>query len=83
MEDRSPSSSSPVVQKLFPTKAFKGSSGNGGAAVSLELFGGSNVGADNISIQSSPYRAGCTSSGSDQSPSSSNSDPQVVYSLDI
>ncbi|XP_076942603.1 squamosa promoter-binding-like protein 14 [Bidens hawaiensis] len=49
----------------------------GGTAMSLELFGGPNGGTDNISIQSSPYRAGYTSSsGSDQSPSSLNSDPQ-------
>lgn len=91
MEDRSPSSSSPpVVQRLFPTKASRermkpesnSTSGevtaNGKATMSLELFGGANNGAaDNVSIQSSPYRAGYTSSsGSDQSPSSLNSDPQ-------
>nr|XP_043617747.1 squamosa promoter-binding-like protein 14 [Erigeron canadensis] len=96
-EDHSPSSSPPVVQRLFPTKASRermkpesmSTSGeetanvkssrrqNGGTTtMSLELFGGLN-GNDNISIQSSPYRAGYTSSsGSDQSPSSLNSDPQ-------
>lgn len=89
MEDRSPSSSPPVVQRLFPTKASRermkpesmSTSGevtaNVKATMSLELFGGMNNGADNVSIQSSPYRAGYTSSsGSDQSPSSLNSDPQ-------
>ncbi|KAJ9546146.1 hypothetical protein OSB04_025853 [Centaurea solstitialis] len=91
MEDRSPSSSPPVVQRLFPTtKSSRGrmkpesvsTSGEVTANVktmSLELFGGANAGpTDNISIQSSPYhRAGYTSSsGSDQSPSSLNSDPQ-------
>lgn len=84
--DRSPSSSPPVVQRLFPTKASRermkpesiSTSGeNVKATMSLELFGGANNGADNVSIQSSPYRAGYTSSsGSDQSPSSLNSDPQ-------
>lgn len=95
MEDRSPSSSPPVVQRLFPTKASRGrmkpesmstsgevtanvkASSVHGGTMSLELFGGPNAGTDNISIQSSPYRAGYTSSsGSDQSPSSLNSDPQ-------
>lgn len=97
LDDRSPSSSPPVVQRLFPTKAsrermkpeslstsgevtvnVKASGGHGGSTImSLELFGGPNAGTDNISIQSSPYRAGYTSSsGSDQSPSSLNSDPQ-------
>lgn len=96
MEDRSPSSSPPVVQRLFPTKTSRGrmkpesmstsgevtanvkaSSVHGGGTMSLELFGGPNAGTDNISIQSSPYRAGySSSSGSDQSPSSLNSDPQ-------
>ncbi|GJZ85827.1 squamosa promoter-binding-like protein 14 [Tanacetum coccineum] len=98
-EDHSPSSSPPVVQRLFPTKSsrerlkpesmstsgeitahVKASSGRGrggGTTMSLELFGGPNGVTDNISIQSSPYRAGYTSSsGSDQSPSSLNSDPQ-------
>lgn len=87
MEDRSPSSSPPVVQRLFPTKASRermkpesmSTSGEVTANVkvsgmSLELFGGVN---NDVSIQSSPYRAGYTSSsGSDQSPSSLNSDPQ-------
>ncbi|KVI07573.1 Ankyrin repeat-containing protein [Cynara cardunculus var. scolymus] len=95
MEDRSPSSSPPVVQRLFPTKSSRGrmkpesmstsgevtanvkASSVHGGTMSLELFGGPNAGTDNISIQSSPYRAGYTSSsGSDQSPSSLNSDPQ-------
>lgn len=95
MEERSPSSSPPVVQRLFPTHASREmlkpetmstsgevtANGKGsrsrGCIPSLELFGGSNPVADNGSIQSSPYRAGYTSSsGSDQSPSSLNSDPQ-------
>ncbi|KAK1441531.1 hypothetical protein QVD17_07506 [Tagetes erecta] len=81
-EDPSPSSSPPVVQRFFPPKASRGnvnaSAGHGGTTtMSLELFGGPNGITDNISIQSSPYRAGYTSSsGSDQSPSSLNSDPQ-------
>ncbi|XP_076955159.1 squamosa promoter-binding-like protein 16 [Bidens hawaiensis] len=67
-DDQSPSSSSPpVVQRLFPPKA------RGGTTMPFELFGGT----DNISIQSSPHRSGyASSSGSDQSSSSLNSDPQ-------
>ncbi|KAD4584130.1 hypothetical protein E3N88_21731 [Mikania micrantha] len=54
-----------------------GAGHGGGTVMSLELFGGTNGGTDNISIQSSPYRPGyASSSGSDQSPSSLNSDPQ-------
>ncbi|KAL8233142.1 hypothetical protein R6Q57_002920 [Mikania cordata] len=54
-----------------------GAGHGGGTIMSLELFGGTNGGTDNISIQSSPYRPGyASSSGSDQSPSSLNSDPQ-------
>ena len=50
-----------------------------GCVTSLELFGLSNRGADNSSFQSLPYQAGYTSSsGSDHSPSSLNSDAQVV-----
>lgn len=46
---------------------------------SLQLFGRSNRGLDHSSFQSYPYQAGYTSSsGSDHSPSSSNSDAQVV-----
>lgn len=49
-------------------------------STSLQLFGGSKLAAENVSIQSSPYRAGYTSSsGSDHSPSSLNSDAQVVF----
>lgn len=45
----------------------------------LELFGRPNRGADNGSVQSFPYQAGYTSSsGSDHSPSSLNSDAQVL-----
>ncbi|KAI3762327.1 hypothetical protein L1987_52754 [Smallanthus sonchifolius] len=92
-DDPSPSSSPPVVQRFFPPKASRerlkpeslSTSGevtinvkaSGAATMSLELFGGPNGGTDNVSIQSSPYRAGYTSSsGSDRSPSSLNSDPQ-------
>ncbi|CAL5383262.1 unnamed protein product [Camellia sinensis] len=48
-----------------------------GCVTSLELFGRSNISANNGSFKSFPYKAGYTSSsGSDQSPSSSNSDAQ-------
>ncbi|KAI3465501.1 hypothetical protein Pfo_022164 [Paulownia fortunei] len=48
-----------------------------GCSTSLQLFGGSIQATENGSIQSSPYRAGYTSSsGSDHSPSSLNSDGQ-------
>lgn len=58
---------------------FKASGGHGGGTtMSLELFGRPNGSTDNISIQSSPHRAGyASSSGSDQSPFSLNSVPQV------
>ncbi|XP_071734007.1 squamosa promoter-binding-like protein 14 isoform X2 [Rutidosis leptorrhynchoides] len=81
--DHSPSSSPPVVQRLFPTKASRERTKPESISrvktknLPLELFGVSNAGPDNMSIQSSPYRAGYTSSsGSDQSPASLNSDPQ-------
>ncbi|XP_028098790.1 squamosa promoter-binding-like protein 14 isoform X1 [Camellia sinensis] len=49
-----------------------------GCVTSLELFGGSNRGADSGSFQTLPYQAGYTSSsGSDHSPSSLNSEAQV------
>uniref|UniRef100_A0A5B6YZU9 Putative squamosa promoter-binding-like protein 14 isoform X1 n=2 Tax=Davidia involucrata TaxID=16924 RepID=A0A5B6YZU9_DAVIN len=102
MEERSPSSSPPIVQKLFPMHASRETgkmsineqvnanveaSRTHGCITSLELFGGSNRGADNGSSQSIPYQAGYTSSsGSDHSPSSLNSDAQdrtgrIVFKL--
>lgn len=96
IEERSPSSSPPVVQNLFPmqttaetVKAEKtlvgrevnatvDSSRNHDCNMPFDLFRASNRGADNGSIQSFPYQAGYTSSGSDHSPSSLNSDTQVV-----
>ncbi|XAR64303.1 hypothetical protein NMG60_11024585 [Bertholletia excelsa] len=94
IEEMSPSSSPPVVQKLFPMKTTREtelrriSTGREvkanaeankahGQLTSLELFGGMNRGADSASIQILPHQAGYTSSsGSDLSPSSSNSDSQ-------
>ncbi|XP_071712032.1 squamosa promoter-binding-like protein 16 [Rutidosis leptorrhynchoides] len=74
-EDQSPSSSPPVMQRLFPKKASRENVKDN--IMPFELFGGPNAGPDNVSIQSSPYRAGYTSSsGSDQSPASLNSGPQ-------
>lgn len=96
IEERSPSSSPPVVKKLFPMKtmaetvkaektsvgrevnATVESSRNHGCNMPFDLFGASNRGADTGSIQSFPYQAGYTSSGSDHSPSSLNSDAQVL-----
>lgn len=94
--DRTPSSSPPVVQKLFPVQSLRqalksGSTSNSGEGVvnsraidqfgcntSLQLFANSNMGTDVASVQNFPYQAGYTSSsGSDHSPSSLNSDPQV------
>lgn len=94
IEETSPSSSPPVVQKLFPMQTMRAtepqrtSKGRQIANVeitkacdcetSLELFGRSNGCLDQSSFQSYPYQAGYTSSsGSDHSPSSSNSDAQV------
>lgn len=96
VEERSPSSSPPAVQKLFPIqsktepmKPEKMSIGRGFNANvlasrtrenrSLDLFRGSNTGAEPGSFQSFPYQAGYTSSGSDHSPSSLNSDAQVAW----
>lgn len=92
IEERSPSSSPPVVQKLFPMQtmaeavksektsigrevnATVDSSRSHGCNMPFDLFRGADTG----SIQSFPYQAGYTSSGSDHSPSSLNSDAQVV-----
>lgn len=57
--------------------AYLKSTMSNGCNTSLRLFGGSIQVTDNGSIQSSPYQAGYTSSGSDHSPSSLNSDAQV------
>lgn len=97
IEERSPCSSPPLVQKLFPTQTSRevakpeSASTTGEVAgnvkssktrachTSLDLFGGSNRGFDKGSVQSFPYQAGYTSSsGSDHSPSSLNSDAQVI-----
>lgn len=96
--DPSPSSSPPVVQKLFPIYSARetlesGSRANSGEDVvnsraiqhsgcntSLQLFGNSTMGTGVGLIQNFPYQTGYTSSsGSDHSPSSLNSDPQVCY----
>lgn len=51
-----------------------------GSSTPLQLFGGSTRGAKDAPAHSSPYRAGYTSSsGSDHSPSSQNSDAQVLW----
>ncbi|KAF8377970.1 hypothetical protein HHK36_031359 [Tetracentron sinense] len=95
MEERSPSSSPPVAQKLFPvqtlTEVMKhermSNSGENNAMVEastsrgwsspLELFKGMNGETGNGLVQNVPYQAGyASSSGSDHSPSSSNSDAQ-------
>ncbi|KAI3783791.1 hypothetical protein L1987_42878 [Smallanthus sonchifolius] len=74
-ERSKPESLSTSGEVTVNVKASGGGHG-GGTTMSLELFGRPNGGTDNISIQSSPHRAGYTSSSSDQSPSSLNSDPQ-------
>ncbi|KAK6160888.1 hypothetical protein DH2020_004269 [Rehmannia glutinosa] len=67
--------------------AFVKSTMSNGCSTSLQLFGGPIHAAENGSIQSSPHRAGYTSSsGSDHSPSSLNSDAQdrtgrIVFKL--
>lgn len=52
-----------------------------GCNMPFDLFRGSNKATDAGSIQSVPHQAGYTSSGSDHSPSSLNSDAQVVFPL--
>ncbi|KAJ6833085.1 squamosa promoter-binding-like protein 15 isoform X2 [Iris pallida] len=92
MEDRSPSSSPPVAQKLSPPhstarqhepmsvcweEAAIEASTSHGWTTPLDLFKESNRRVDNGVGHSSPYQAGYTSSCvSDHSPSSSNSDAQ-------
>ncbi|XP_077210510.1 squamosa promoter-binding-like protein 15 [Tasmannia lanceolata] len=95
MEERSPSSSPPVVRKLFPlhsaTELMKHermaicgddnvaieASTSRGWSPHLDLFKGSNGRAESGAVSNLPYQAGySSSSGSDHSPSSSNSDAQ-------
>ncbi|ERN11496.1 hypothetical protein AMTRI_Chr03g138150 [Amborella trichopoda] len=105
MEDRSPSSSPPIVRKLFPLHSAAenmkqerisicreenmvlDASPSHGSSSALELFKSPNGKAENGSHSNLPYQgmearsavfqAGySSSSGSDQSPSSSNSDSQ-------
>lgn len=96
MEERSPSSSPPVVQKLFPLQSMTDharhermsisrednvtieSSTSRGWNSGLDLFRGSNGRAENGgTVSNIPYQSGYTSSsGSDHSPSCSNSDAQ-------
>ncbi|XP_068647240.1 squamosa promoter-binding-like protein 15 [Aristolochia californica] len=94
-DERSPSSSPPIVQKLFPLHSAKHermsisredskvvnmvveASTDRGWAPPLGLFKSVNRRADNSTASNPPYQAGYTSSsGSDHSPSSSNSDSQ-------
>ncbi|KAL8514467.1 hypothetical protein ACS0TY_013543 [Phlomoides rotata] len=92
-EERSPLSSPPVEHNLFPMQTSRETMKDdrlsnsedeiayveaaNGCSTSLQLFRGSSRATENVSIQSSPYRAGYTSSsGSDHSPSSQNSDAQ-------
>ncbi|KAJ6809285.1 squamosa promoter-binding-like protein 15 isoform X2 [Iris pallida] len=90
MEDRSPSSSPPVAQKLFPLYSSTErknermavcwedtaveASTSRGWSTPLDLFKESERRVDNGMVHNSPYQAGYTSSVSDHSPSSSNSD---------
>ncbi|XP_039113819.1 squamosa promoter-binding-like protein 15 [Dioscorea cayenensis subsp. rotundata] len=95
MEERSPSSSPPVAQKLFPlhpaaegmkNKRMVGSrddsmaleaSTSYGCTAPLELFKDPERRVENGAVHSHLYHPSCTSSsGSDHSPSSSNSDAQ-------
>ncbi|XP_017699940.2 squamosa promoter-binding-like protein 15 [Phoenix dactylifera] len=95
MEERSPSSSPPVTQKLFPLHSAEESmkhvrmlncrednatvelSTSHGWNAPLELFKDSQRRVENGTVQNHPYQAGyASSSGSDHSPSSSNSDAQ-------
>ncbi|KAL5565190.1 hypothetical protein UlMin_028354 [Ulmus minor] len=76
-EERSPSSSPPVMQTLFPIQTMAEMVNRiHGYNRPFDLFRGSNKGADVGSLQSVPYHAGYTSSGSDHSPSSLSSDAQ-------
>ncbi|KAK7407763.1 hypothetical protein VNO78_09820 [Psophocarpus tetragonolobus] len=91
-EERSPSSSPPVVEMQFDLqggvrglkpesissgRAFNANKEANSCNISLDLFKGSNNRIQQpISIQSVPFQAGYTSSGSDHSPPSLNSDAQ-------
>lgn len=100
MEERSPSSSPPVAQKLFPlhpaaegmkNKRMVGSGDDSmaleastsyGCTAPLELFKDPERRVENGAVHSHLYHPSCTSSsGSDHSPSSSNSDAQVTIIL--
>lgn len=93
-EERSHSSTAPVTRKLFPLETTSGSAkparmsfgeeanvnieATSGSRMTLDLFTMGNRAVSN-SLQSLPHQAGYTSSsGSDHSPPSFNSDPQVV-----
>ncbi|XP_068651869.1 squamosa promoter-binding-like protein 15 [Aristolochia californica] len=95
IDERSPSSSPPVVQKLFPLHSAKHermsisrddskednmvveASTDPGRVPPLGLFKSLNGRSENSTASNPPYQAGYTSSsGSDHSPSSSNSDSQ-------
>ncbi|KAA0064679.1 squamosa promoter-binding-like protein 14 [Cucumis melo var. makuwa] len=92
IEERSPSSSPPLLQTLFPVQSTEETTSNGKMPIRKEVNGvevrkppSSNIpfelfreldGARPNSFQTIPYQAGYTSSGSDHSPSSLNSDAQ-------
>ncbi|XP_023521107.1 squamosa promoter-binding-like protein 14 [Cucurbita pepo subsp. pepo] len=92
IEERSPSSSPPLLQKLFPMQSREEANSNGKLPIRKEVSGvevrkppSSNIpfelfreldGAGPNSFRPVPYQAGYTSSGSDHSPSSLNSDAQ-------
>lgn len=96
IEERSPSSSPPLLQKLFPVQSIEETTNNGkipfrkevsgivevrkppSSNIPFELFRESDRGADRDLFRTLPYQAGYTSSGSDHSPSSLNSDAQVL-----
>lgn len=95
-EERSPLSSPPFEHNLFPMQTSRETikddrlsnsedeiayvEAANGCSTSLQLFRAT----ENVSIQSSPYTAGYTSSsGSDHSPSSQHSDAQVLLHRDV
>lgn len=93
IEERSPSSSPPLLQKLFPVQSTEETTSNGKIPIRKEVSGievrkppSSNIPFELFresdrarpnSFRTVPYQAGYTSSGSDHSPSSLNSDAQV------
>lgn len=92
IEERSPSSSPPLLQKLFPVQSTEETTSNGKIPIRKEVSGievrkppSSNIPFELFresdrarpnSFRTVPYQAGYTSSGSDHSPSSLNSDAQ-------